>query len=164
MKTSGVDVEFGYVHAIADGQLSVRMLTTYVDKLITTVSGVPTDRAGQVGSGAGVPHWRGNLSMDYRTAKYDAGILYRYVQGGTYDNTFVEGIDINDNSVGGRGYIDLNGTYKITENVDLYGKINNLLDADPPATPNIISQTIYASSPFYDRTGRYYIGGVRVRF
>jgi outer membrane receptor protein involved in Fe transport len=164
MKTSGLDIELGYVHAIADGQLSVRMLTTYVDKLVTTVSGVPTDRAGQVGSGAGVPHWRGNLSMGYRTAKYDAGILYRYVQGGTYDNTFVEGIDINDNSVGGRGYIDLNGTYKITDNIDLYGKINNLLDADPPATPNIISQTIYASSPFYDRTGRYYIGGVRVRF
>jgi outer membrane receptor protein involved in Fe transport len=164
MKTSGIDIEFGYAHPIAQGQLSLRMLTTYVDKLVTTVSGVPTDRAGQVGSGAGVPHWRGNLFMDYRTAKYDAGILYRYVEGGTYDNTFVEGIDINDNSVGGRGYIDLNGTYKITDNIDLYAKINNLLDADPPATPNIISQTIYASAPFYDRTGRYYIGGVRVRF
>jgi hypothetical protein len=46
----------------------------------------------------------------------------------------------------------------------LYGKINNLLDVEPPATPNIIAQTIYAASPFYDRTGRCYIGGVRVRF
>ncbi len=46
----------------------------------------------------------------------------------------------------------------------MFGKINNLLDAEPPATPNIIAQSIYASSPFYDRTGRYYIGGVRGAF
>lgn len=127
-------------------------------------SGVPTDRAGQVGSGAGVPHWRGNLSVGYRTEKYNAGILYRYVQGGTYDNTFVEGVDINDNSVSGRGYLDLNGGYRITENIDVFAKINNLLDVDPPATPNIIAQAIYASSPLCDRVGRYYTGGVRVRF
>ena len=163
-KTSGLDIELGYSQPIADGQLSFRLLTTYVDKLVGTINGIATDRAGQVGSGAGVPHWRGNLSMEYRAAKYNAGVLYRYVQGGTYDNTFVEGIDINDNSVSGRGYIDLNGTYKITDNIDVFAKINNLLDVDPPATPNIIAQTIYASAPFYDRTGRYYIGGVRLRF
>jgi iron complex outermembrane recepter protein len=144
--------------------LSFRMLTTYVDELVTTVSGVPTDRAGQVGAAGGVPHWRGNVSMDFRAQKYNAGILYRYVQGGTYDNTFIQGIDINDNDVSGRGYVDLSGTYKITDTFEVFGKINNVLDADPPATPNIISQTIYASSPFYDRTGRYYIGGVRARF
>ncbi len=163
-ETSGVDLEFGYTHQVPGGQLSLRMLTTYIDKLVTTINNVPTDRAGQVGATGGVPHWRGNLSLDYRAQKYNAGILYRYVQGGTYDNTFVQGIDINDNSVGGRGYIDLNGTYRVTDGVEIFGKINNVLDADPPATPNIIAQTIYASSPFYDRTGRYYIGGVRVRF
>ena len=163
-KTSGLDLELGYTHEIANGQLSLRLLTTYVDKLVTTINNVPTDRAGQVGSGAGVPHWRGNVSVAYRTEKYNAGILYRYVQGGTYDNTFVQGIDINYNSVSGRGYLDLNGGYKITENIDVFAKINNLLDVDPPATPNIISQTIYASAPFYDRVGRYYTGGVRVRF
>jgi outer membrane receptor protein involved in Fe transport len=163
-QTSGLDLEVGYVHDLAPGQLSIRMLTTYVDKLVTTVSGVPTDRAGQVGATGGVPHWRGNVSTEFRTQKYNAGILYRYVQGGTYDNTFVQGIDINDNTVSARGYVDLSGGYKITDNVEVFGKINNLLDADPPATPNIIAQTIYASSPFYDRTGRYYIGGVRARF
>jgi iron complex outermembrane recepter protein len=163
-ETSGLDIELGYSHDIAGGELSVRMLTTYVDKLVATINNVPTDRAGQVGAAGGVPHWRGNLSMDFRAQKYNASVLYRYVQGGTYDNTFVEGIDINDNSVSGRSYIDLGGTYKITDSIEVFGKINNVFDADPPATPNIIAQTIYASSPFYDRTGRYYIGGVRARF
>jgi len=163
-KTSGIDLELGYALNVAAGQMSFRMLTTYIDKLVTTINNVPTDRAGQVGATGGVPHWRGNVTAEYRTDKYNAGVLYRYVQGGTYDNTFVEGADINDNSVGGRGYIDLNASYKIAQGIEVFGKINNLLDADPPATPNIIAQTIYASSPFYDRTGRYYIAGMRVRF
>jgi iron complex outermembrane recepter protein len=163
-ETSGLDVELGYSHDIAGGRLAVRMLTTYVDKLVNTINNVPTDRAGQVGAAGGVPHWRGNLSMEFRAQKYNAGILYRYVEGGTYDNTFVEGIDINDNSVSGRSYVDLSGTYKITDVIEVFGKINNVFDADPPATPNIIAQTIYAASPFYDRTGRYYIAGARARF
>jgi outer membrane receptor protein involved in Fe transport len=144
------------------------MLATYIDELVTTINNVATDRAGQVagagGTAGGVPHWRGTLSFDYRAQKYNAGILWRYVQGGTYDNTFVEGIDINDNSVSGRSYIDLNGTYKFTDSVELFGKINNVFNVDPPATPNIIAQASYAGSPFYDRIGRYYIGGLRVRF
>ena len=163
-KTSGIDVEVGYSLDVGAGKIAFRLLSTYVDKLVNTINNVPTDRAGQVGSGAGIPHWRGNLGMNYRAAKYEAGLLYRYVQGGKYDNTFVEGIDINDNSVPGASYIDLNGSYKLTENFDLFAKVNNLLDKDPPATPNTITQTIYASAPFYDRVGRYYIAGARLRF
>ncbi len=89
------------------------------------------------------------------------------MQGRQYDNTFVEvrrPTASTTTRVGGRGYIDLNASYKVSEGVEVFGKINNLLDNDPPATPNIIAQTIYANAPFYDRTGRYYIGGVRVRF
>ena len=163
-ETSGIDLELGYSFDLAAGKLSLRMLTTYVDKLTTTINGVLTDRAGQVGATGGIPHWRGNVSADFRTQKYTAGILYRYVEGGTYDNTFIEGIDINDNSVSGRSYVDLSGAYRITDAIEIFGKINNVLDADPPATPNIIAQTIYANAPFYDRTGRYYIAGARMRF
>ena len=169
-KTDGVDFEVGYAHDLGEGRLSFRLLSTYVNKLVNTIGNVPTNRAGQVGSGAGIPHWRGNLGVNYRAGKYEAGMLYRYVQGGKYDNMFIE-VDgntnfnsVNDNTVSGRGYIDLNGSYKITGNFDLFAKVNNLLDKEPPATPNVITQSIYAASPFYDRTGRYYIAGVRVRF
>src|SRR4029453_1618710 len=85
-KTSGIDLEVGYSYDLGEGKLAVRLLSTYVDKLVNTIGNVPTDRAGQVGSGAGIPHWRGNLGVNYRAAKYEAGILYRYVQGGKYDN------------------------------------------------------------------------------
>lgn len=164
MKTSGIDFELDYSRPLAAGRIAARLLTTYVDELSTTITGEVTDRAGQVGVNGGVPHWRGNLSLDYRTEKYDFGALLRYVQGGTYDNTFVEGVDINDNSVPGRSYLDLNGAYWLSEGVQLFAKINNAFDVDPPATPNSLSQATYATSSLYDRTGRYYIAGVRVKF
>ena len=164
MQTSGLDFEFAYSRPLSAGRISVRLLTTYVDELSTTITGELTDRAGQVGVAGGVPHWRGNLSVGYRADKYDIGALVRYVQGGAYDNTFVEGVDINDNSVPGRTYLDLNGAWRITDDVELFAKINNVFDSDPPATPNSLSQATYATSPLYDRIGRYYIGGVRVRF
>ena len=50
-----------------------------------------------------------------RRHNWDAGVLYRYVEGGTYDNTYVQGVDINNNHVGGRSYFDLNGSYKLSD-------------------------------------------------
>lgn len=164
MQTSGIDLEVAYSRPVAAGQISVRLLTNYVDELSTTITGQLVDRVGQVGVAGGVPHWRGNLSVSYRADKFNVGGLIRYVQGGTYDATFVEGIDINDNSVPGRTYLDLNGTWRVTDGVELFAKINNVFDTDPPPTPNSLSQATYATSPLYDRIGRYYIGGVRVHF
>jgi len=108
--------------------------------------------------------------VDYKATNYNAGMLVRFVQGGKYDNTLIEPYgninfnSINDNTISDRYYIDLNGSYNLTQNFDLFAKVNNLLDKDPPATPSAITQAQYAASPFYDRIGRYYTAGFRVRF
>jgi outer membrane receptor protein involved in Fe transport len=162
-ETSGVDFEVAYGLPVANGRLSLRALTTYVGKLSTTINSVTTDRAGQVGSG-GSPKWRGNVSLDYRTPTYSVGALVRVVDGGAYDSTYVEGVDINDNSVSGRRYLDLNGSYRINDHFELFGKINNALNVDPPATPQVLAGSLYAGSSHYDRIGRYYTTGVRVKF
>jgi len=163
MRTYGLDYEAGYVHELLGGQFSVRGLATYIGELATTLNGVVTDRAGQVGATGGAPHWMGNVFVNYAAHQWDAGVLYRYVEGGTYDNTYVQGVDINNNHVGGRGYFDLNGSYKVSAAVEIFGKVNNLFNIAPPATPQTVSQALYAGSPYYDRIGRYYILGVRVR-
>lgn len=163
METSGVDFEAVYGLPFGGGRLTFRGLATYVDELSTTISGATTDRAGQVGAG-GTPRWRGNVSVDYRTPTFNVGALMRIVEGGAYDSTYVEGIDINDNSVGGREYVDLHGSYRLNENFELFGKINNVFDKDPPATPQVLAGSLYAGSTHYDRIGRYFTGGVRIRF
>jgi len=163
MRTYGLDYEAGYTHELLGGQFSVRALATDIGELATTLNGVVADRAGQVGATGGAPHWMGNVFLNYATHKWNAGVLYRYVEGGTYDNTYVQGVDINNNHVGGRSYFDLNGSYKISDAVEIFGKINNLCNIAPPATPQTVSQALYAGSPYYDRIGRYYILGVRIR-
>jgi outer membrane receptor protein involved in Fe transport len=165
LKTHGIDYEVGYTtYDVGPGRLSMRALATYVGELATTINGTTTDTAGQVGATGGIPHWMGNVFAGYQVDKYDAGILYRYVEGGTYQNSYVQGVDINNNHVGGRSYIDLNGSYKVAEWLDLFAKVNNLCNIAPPATPTTVTQALYAGSAYYDRIGRYYILGVRVRF
>ena len=91
----------------------------------------------------------------------------RYVGGGLYNNQYVEGggvNSINTNRVGSRTYVDLNAGFKIMDQIELFAKINNLLDRDPPITPQVVTAASAAGSPFYDRVGRLITGGVRFKF
>ncbi|BAK67812.1 TonB-dependent receptor-like protein [Sphingobium sp. SYK-6] len=163
-KTKGVDIEAEYSFPVGEGSVTARALANYVSTLYNSVNG---ETAGQTGSGTGIPHWRGNISLSYRTNNYLFGILGRYVQGGVYNSLYFEGggpNSINNNHVGGRAYIDVNGSYKITPEVEIFAKVNNLLDNDPPITPQVITGASAAGSPFYDRVGRLLTGGVRFRF
>jgi iron complex outermembrane receptor protein len=163
-KTNGLDIEAAYSLPLGDGTLTGRFLANYVGKLFSSSSG---DTAGTTGQTNGIPHWRGNFGLNYRTRDFAFGALARYVQGGLYNNLFVEGggvNSINDNHIHGRAYVDLNGSYKLFEHVELFAKINNLFDNDPPIAPTVITQAGAANSPFYDRFGRYISGGVRFQF
>lgn len=164
VETAGIDFEAAYSFALGSGRATGRVLVTHVNKLATTIVSETTDFAGQVGVNGGVPHWRGNVSLTYRTDKFHVGAMVRYAQGGTYNNVFVEGVDINDNSVPGRAYLDLTGSYRITPGVELFGAIDNVFDNDPPVTVNSALAPFAAQSLFYDRIGRFYSAGVRFRF
>ena len=163
-KTTGLDIEAAYSLPVGPGRLTARLLANYVGKLYSSSAG---DTAGTTGQLNGIPHWRGNFGLFYRTQLYSFGGLMRYVQGGLYNNLYVEGggvNSINDNRVGGRVYLDLNGSYRFFKSTELFFKINNVFDRDPPVTPTVITQAAAANSPFYDRFGRYISAGVRFQF
>lgn len=169
-KSSGVDIEASYSMPAGAGRLEARALVNYVAELSTTVNGVTVDYAGQtgttgtIGPAGGIPEWRGILSTTYRDDRASVGVALRYVGGGILNVSFVEGVDIDDNDVPARAYIDLNASYRITPNVQVFGRIDNLLNKEPPLTPNAITAPSYASSVFYDRVGRYMTVGARFNF
>lgn len=166
----GFDIEAAYGFALGGGRMSLRGLATYVSELTITSNGVTTDFAGTVGStgtlgpAGGIPRWRGSLSADYAQDGFSLGALVRYVDGGKLNVTYVEGVDIADNDVPSRTYVDLNARVKLTKAIELYGTIDNLFNAAPPLTPNAVTAPSYASSVFYDRIGRTYAIGARFRF
>ncbi|MEH3105786.1 MAG: TonB-dependent receptor [Sphingomonas fennica] len=163
-KTNGLDIEAAYALPLGAGRLTARMLANYVGKLYSTSGG---DTAGTTGQTNSIPHWRGNFGLFYRTQRFGFGGLVRYVQGGLYNNLFNEGggvNSINDNRIGHRFYLDLSGNYRIVEQVELFVKVNNAFDRDPPIAPTVITQAGAANSPFYDRFGRFISAGVRFQF
>ena len=164
LTTEGFDIAAEYSTPVGEGTLSVRGLANYIDNLTTIVNGEESDLAGQVGRTSGVPKWRGSLSTRYTTDQFTFGVLARYVDSGTYQNDFIEGIDIDDNSIPSRTYFDLDASVKVAGGFEFYGKINNVFNVDPPLAPAPILSSPYNNSPFHDKIGRYFKVGVRFQF
>lgn len=166
----GLDFEAMYSFDLDEAKISVRGLATYIDELTVTSNGITTNYAGTVGStgtlgpAGGIPKWRGTLSADYTAGVYALGAVLRYVDGGKLNVGYVEGVDIPDNSVPSRTYVDINGKVTVTDAVEIYGAIDNLFNKAPPLTPNAVTAPSYASSVFYDRIGRTYAVGARFKF
>lgn len=164
LTSEGFDIAAEYSFPVGAGTLSVRGLANYIDNLTTTVNGVETDFAGQVGRTGGVPKWRASISTRYTTDQFTFGVLARYVDSGTYQAEYIEGIDIDDNSIPARTYFDLDASVKVAEHFELYGKINNVFNVDPPLAPAPILSSPFNNSPFHDKIGRYFKAGVRFKF
>ena len=88
----------------------------------------------------------------------------RYVGSGVYRTDFREGIEIDDNSIPSRTYVDLDWTQNFGADIQVYAKINNVFNIDPPAAPSPITEPNYNGGAFHDRIGRYFKLGARFRF
>ncbi len=167
MKTSGVDIELQYRFSLGTGQLNLRGLANYVAEISTTSNGITNDYVGLAGIApppAGLPQWRFNLDANYAAGPWKLGLGYRYIGGGKFDTRFnITTLDLIDNTVSGRGYVDVNAAYALSSTVELYGRVENLLNVDPPITPNSIATPTVANSQFYDRRGTYFVIGGRIR-
>ncbi|HEY0939812.1 MAG TPA: TonB-dependent receptor [Steroidobacter sp.] len=170
VKTSGFDVEAVYTVPLGAGDFSLRGLVTHVDELSVTNDGDTVDYAGQVGTSSalgpasGAPEWRATLSTAYRTDRFAVGAQARYIDGGIRNAAWIEGVDIDSNTISSRTYVDLNGSVNLNENFEIYAVIDNVFNRTPPLTPNSITAPSYASSAFYDRIGRFYAMGARFKF
>lgn len=160
VKTNGFDFEAAYGFPAANGRMSFRLLATYVDHLITTVGGVSTDTAGQPND-AGVPHWRGNITATYTGPAFTFMAEGRYIEGGLFNSTYIQGLSINNNQIPNVFYVDLSGSYAINDKFNIYLKIDNLFNTNPPIIPNSLNVPHASTSPFYDLIGRQYALGVR---
>ena len=170
LKTSGVDFEASYstpldeLSAGLGGELELRATVTYVDRLITSTSGSSVDTAGQLQGGYASPEWRGSATVTYLNGPLTLRALFNYVGEGNYDNTYGP-LDLDKQHWNARVYADLSAQYDLTERLQLYGKIENLFDKDPPLIANgTITIASAASSQFYDMRGRMFGLGVRYRW
>ena len=63
----------------------------------------------------------------------------------------------------GAFYVDVGASFDITDKITVYGKVDNLFDKDPVASPQT-NTGLDINPALYDTLGRIYRAGVRFNF
>lgn len=177
LKNRGIDAEVAYRLPLSrfsslPGRFDVRLLANHALENSTNLFGVVVDRVGETG-GAGAADWVATLVTGYTHERFQANITTRYISDGKF-NVLYTGPDdpaydptransVNDNTVGGVIYFNLNGSmnFGAEKNIEVFAQVNNLLNRSPPFAP----QLAYPTNPIYfDQIGRTYRLGVRMKF
>jgi len=170
INTSGIDFEARYTLPVnvlgRPGDVTLRGLANYVHKL-TVDNGTIIDHVADLGNpdAGGVPEWRYNFDLTYSGGPLKLGLYYRYISGGRFGIPPSSFPSVpSQQKFSSRQYVDASISYKITRNLELYGKVDNIFNRFPPVVPNSITQPTVANAQMYDKIGRYFVGGVRVNF
>lgn len=166
--TSGVDFQADYTREVLDGNLSLHMVGNYIRKQSQDAQGLSFDYAGSIGADspvAGIPQLRATLSSTYEKGDWIATIQGRLIGSAKKNNAWGP-LDVDDNSVPAIGYLDLRMSYKLKDNVQVYGAIDNVLDVQPPRVYTS-SQSIYSvgyRDSIYDAIGASYRFGLKLKY
>ena len=171
LKISGVDIEASYRAPVGPGNLTLHALANYQGKYETTTPGsVPINRAGEIGTNQGVanPKWLLTGSVTYEVGNTSLFVQGRFISSGVQNVTFVEGRDIDDNSIPSVFYMDatLNHKFEVgSTKLEGFVTVNNVLNKAPPLVPITAGSGIFLTNyALYDAIGRYVTAGVRFKF
>jgi len=169
---NGLDLETSYntgLTLFGGGAESVtaRVLASWTFKnSVTDTDGNTIDYNGEVGASAH-PDFRATASVNYGNGPFNAYIQERYVDSGINNVTYVEGVNIADNSVPRRFYTDLRLGYTLgtDDNWQLSLTVTNLFDEDPPFIPSASAfGSLGTNEALYDVLGRRFVAGVSFRY
>jgi len=176
-RTRGIDFEASYNANIAvfggAETLSLRAFATYIAENSTTNLGAAkVDRVGETGGGFGkvdAPHWTGTASVTYANGPLSLFLQERYIGSGTYDATWTEGVDIDDNHVSAAWYTNLEARYSFEAlggDQELFFNVSNLFDKNPPLAPqaSYYTGTTHTNVGLFDMIGRRFTAGLRFEY
>jgi outer membrane receptor protein involved in Fe transport len=176
--TSGLDLQANYSMDFWDGTLSWSALANLNDELTVVTPGTGTTDT--VGSG-GIPKWRGILQATYDAGPYSVTAMGRWfgtsvfsTNGNTGNRASAANALLYDPAhfeIPFVAYLDLRGSYKWNDNIQLFAAIDNALNIPPPLVAPTLSSLNAGGSPFdntqssvYDQLGRDFRVGVRFNY
>lgn len=173
LTTSGIDYQLDWTVPALGGDLNFRVLGNYIIELEQRQLGSVFQLAGAIGpdnlGGSGFPRARFTASTTWNRDALSFTAQTRFI-GAAKLNAAWGPKDVDDNTVPAIAYVDLRGSWKINDNIQIFGTVDNLLNKAPPnvaAGPNQ-GQTSYYFTPIngiiYDAIGRQYRIGARVNF
>jgi outer membrane receptor protein involved in Fe transport len=182
--TDGFNMETSYQFSLDDwgfmpipGGFTLRALGTYVSKFITnpgTPGGIVVNFAGA--NDDRIPHLKVLASQTYSADNWQITLTENWISEGRHNLNWIQctpgscpvgtlaNPTINDNHVPGIFYLNLGGSYDVSEHWKVYVQIDNLLNKNgPPYYANSQNPTNDGVNPFlYDTIGRMFHVGVRI--
>lgn len=172
LKVNGVDFQADYSTPLFGGTLTNRLVGNYVLNQSQVQLGTRIDYAGALSADNGItgmPRARANFSTTFAQDGWQLTGQVRFIGAGKLVYNWTQK-DVDRNKVNAIAYIDLRGSFRINEQIDLFGTIDNLMDQAPPVVPgtSLRGQGVYYGNArrgdVYDMLGRTYRIGVRARF
>jgi len=163
-KVRGVDIDLSYRVGLAslapDARLDLRLLAT---RLLESSTRNPFDSYDYTGENTGSSvRWRALTTATYRQGPARLGATVRFVGPGVLDNSWINGVDIDDNAVPSAWYLGLFGSYAFSDDqYEAFFRISNVLDK----APVVIANNNNGFNPtLYDVVGRDFSIGLRFKF
>jgi len=173
LTTSGIDYQLDWTVPALGGDLNFRVLGNYILKLEQQQLGSTFNLAGAIGpdnlGGTGFPRARFTASTTWNKDDLSFTAQTRFIGAAKLNNAWGPR-DVDDNKVPAIAYVDLRGSWKMTNHVQFFATVDNLLNKAPPnvAAGPTQGQTSYYFTPIngiiYDALGRQYRIGARVNF
>ncbi|MCI4591770.1 TonB-dependent receptor [Sphingobium sp. BYY-5] len=177
-KTSGFDIEASYQWQQPlglPGSFTVRALGTHIQKFVVSAGIAGVDPIDQAGANNGnTPDWKWLATQTYDSGRLTLTVQERWFSDGTFGNQYVvcqsscpvstgNHPTIDQNKMKGAFYVDVGATFKLNDRLSIYGKVDNLFDKDPVASPQT-NTGLDINPALYDTLGRIYRAGVRFNF
>jgi outer membrane receptor protein involved in Fe transport len=172
LKVDGFDFQADYATPLLGGNLSTRLVANYVLNQSQVQLGTRIDYAGAISSDnsvSGMPRARANFTTTFEQGPWSLTGQVRFIGAAKLVYNWTSK-NVDNNKVPAIAYLDVRSAYKITDNIQLFGTIDNLLDQAPPAVPGtyLRGQGVYYAvatrGDIYDMIGRTYRVGVRATF
>jgi hypothetical protein len=134
----------------------------------TPLGGVKLDRAGATT----LPEWTTTATLNYRVGPWGFNLQNRWIDSTLLNAQWVEGVDIDDNTVDSVDYTNLGVRYTkdaaAGNSWDAFLTVTNLFDENPPIIPTGVGRSIPGSTGFTQHNaihlGRRYVIGAEFRF
>jgi outer membrane receptor protein involved in Fe transport len=163
----GVDITANYSAPFGPGSLKSSISYTYViDAYSIPLPGAARDPyVGEIGAAEHKAYFNVGYSWD----SFDVNMRGRYIGESSLDDQFLNSIGFEPESygVGSITYVDLQGSYQVTDSVQVYGGVNNLLDREAPFIPTGVpggNTGVETAAGTYDAIGQSFYLGFRAKF
>jgi iron complex outermembrane receptor protein len=185
---SGLDLAAQYTHPFWEGTVTWDLLANYIDQQTRSAQGITYDRAGALGGSpdvyaSGIPKLRANLSATYKWGAMSVTAQGRFIgsavltngtegqprlasaslsSGGVLTRGDILGL-VDNNAIGAQAYLDLRASWRWNNAVEIFGAIDNVNNATPPALPTTGAGNT-SNAAIYDALGRTIRLGARFSY